>query len=234
MGARGAARGGGYGAATRQPAPPTAQFTSTPPGLVQGTDGCNRYSVPFTVAGGGALSVGPRGMSSQMACPPDVTARAEAFMAALTGAKSYRIVDGGGRLQLLSASGGVLATMTRQSTSLVGTWEVTGINNGRQAVVGLLGNAPIDMVFTADGQVSGSAGCNRFNAGFEAEGSGGAARFTPARTTRMSCPDEAVMQQEREFIAALGTVTTMRMDGDQLEFRTADGAMALLLRRVPR
>jgi len=41
------------------------------------------------------------------------------------------------------------------------------------------------------------------------------------------------MEQERAFLAALNTVATMRMDGDLLELRAADGALAFLLRRAP-
>lgn len=213
----------GHGALAGQPA--TAQFAS---GRVQGTDGCNRYTAAFTVTGS-TLTVDPRGATTRMACPPDVAAQANAFMAALAGATAYRVVDG--RLELLSSSGAVLAIMTPQSTSLVGTWNVTGINNGREAVVSILSDGQVDMTFTADGKVAGSAGCNRFTAGFEAEGS--SLRFTPAATTRRMCPGEGVMEQEQAFLSALNTVATMRVDGDILELRRTDGALALQLRRVP-
>jgi heat shock protein HslJ len=122
--------------------------------------------------------------------------------------------------------------MSPQSTSLVGTWEVTGINNGRQALVGVLGDPKVDMTFTADGKVAGSAGCNRFNAQFKA--SGDSLRFTPAATTRRMCPGDVVMEQEQIFLAALNMVSTARMDGNTLEMRRPDGEMALLLRRVPK
>lgn len=206
--------------------PATAQFTS---GRVQGTDGCNRYSAPFTVEGS-TITVGPRGASTQMACSPEVMAQASAFMDALMGARRYRVVEG--RLELLSSSGAVLATMSAQSTSLVGTWEVTGYNNGREAVVGVLDDAPMEMIFTSDGKVAGSAGCNRFTSSFDAEGS--SLRFAPAGATRRICPGEGVMEQEQAFLNALATVTTMRMDGDVVEMRRADGALALMLRRAPK
>ncbi len=80
-------------------------------------------------------------------------------------------------------------------------------------------------------EVAGSAGCNQFTAGFKVDGS--ALRFTPAATSRQYCPGEGVMEQERAFLAALNTVATMRMDGDLLELRAADGALAFLLRRAP-
>jgi heat shock protein HslJ len=90
-------------------ATPTLQFAG---GRVSGSDGCNRYSGPYT-AQGGTLQVGSQLASTQMACPPDITAQSRAYLAALTGARSYRVVDG--RLDILAADGQTLATFAAQS-----------------------------------------------------------------------------------------------------------------------
>jgi heat shock protein HslJ len=37
------------------------------------------------------------------------------------------------------------------------------------------------------------------------------------------------MEQEQQFLKALETVATMRMEGDRFELRTADGALAVTL-----
>jgi heat shock protein HslJ len=87
--------------------PATLQFQA---GKVMGTDGCNRYTAPYT-SQGGALEVSP-GAMTRMACPEDRMQQADAFMAALTGAKPYRV--GSGKLDLLGADGAVLATLTKQ------------------------------------------------------------------------------------------------------------------------
>lgn len=205
--------------------PATAEFNS---GRVHGTDGCNRYTAPITITGS-TLTVGPRGATTLMECPPVVMAQANSFMAALTGARHYRVIDN--RLELVSSSGVVLASMIPQSTFPVGAWDVIGINNGRQAVVGVLDDAAVGMTFTSDGTVAGSARCNQFTAQFVVDGD--SLRFTPAAASRQMCLGEGVMEQEQAFLNALTTVTTRRMDGDLLELRGADGAMALLLRRVP-
>jgi len=202
---------------------PTARFES---GQVRGTDGCNRYSAPFTAAGA-TLAVGPGGAMTQMACAPEVMAQAQSFRAALESARRFRVVDG--RLELLSPEGGRLIIMAAQRTSVIGTWEVTAFNNGREAVVGVLETAPMEITFASDGTVSGSAGCNRFTSTFEAEGA--ALRFGPAATTRRLCPGDGVMEQEQAFLRALATVATMRMEGEGLECRTSDDALALMLRR---
>lgn len=212
---------------TLQPGTPaTARFEG---GRVQGTDGCNRYTAPYTRTGS-TLQVGSRGASTMMACAPTIMKQAEAFIGALTGARSYRIE--GGQLQLLSGSGAVLATFAPQSQSLAGTsWRVTGFNNGRQAVVSVLTGSTLTMAFSGDGKASGSAGCNRFTAGYTAEGQ--KLTFGPAAATRMMCAAAGVMEQEQQFLKALETVATARLEGDRLELRTAADALAMTLTREP-
>ena len=80
-------------------------------GQVQGTDGCNRYSGPYALAGS-ALRIGPNLAATMMACPQEVMERAGAFMDALIGARGYRI--GNGQLQLLAADGKPLARFKGQ------------------------------------------------------------------------------------------------------------------------
>jgi heat shock protein HslJ len=205
-------------------APATANFEG---GRVQGSDGCNRYSAPFP-AQGATFEVGSRGVSTMMACPPETMKQAEAYMAALGGAKSYRVVNG--QLELLAANGSVLVTLAPQSRSLAGTaWQVTGINNGRQALVSLLGTTTVTMAFTADGGVAGYAGCNQYTARTEADGA--RFRFVAPATTRRMCPGAGVMEQEQQFLKALEAVTTMRVEGDRLEFRDGTGALQVTAKR---
>ena len=202
----------------------TAQFAD---GRVFGTDGCNRYAAPVTLSGS-SINIGPRGPSTMMACPPAVMQQADAYLAAMIAARSYRVVDG--RLELLGGNGSVLATFDPQSTALVGgTWEVVALNNGRGAVTGLHADTSLTMTFEEGGKVVGSGGCNKYTANWTQEGA--SLRFTPAASTRRMCPGEGVMEQEQAFFAAMQTVTTMRMEGDRLEMRTADDALALMLKR---
>lgn len=206
-----------------QPAGEPAATLRFEGGKAQGGDGCNRYTVPYTVKGA-ALEVSGQGISTQMACAPEVMARAQAFMEALGGATSYRM--SGGALELLGQGGRVLATLTVQPTGLAGTaWEVTGVNNGKGGVVSIAAGAAITMEFSADGRVAGSSGCNRYTGTYTEEGD--AVGFGPAAGTRRMCTDAGVMEQEQNFLTALGTVRAVQVEGDRASFRTADGAIAL-------
>jgi heat shock protein HslJ len=196
---------------------------------LSGSDGCNRYTGRYSVDGSRFKVVQPLA-GTQMACPPDVMQQARAVTDALTQAGTFEIANG--RLRLLAPSGATLVVFAAQTRQLAGTqWEATGINNGKQAVVGVADGSTVTLQFGEDGRVSGSAGCNRYTAAYTAEGTD-KLRFAPAATTRMACADPDVAAQESNFLAALATVATARMEGDRLELRTVDGALAVSLRRA--
>ena len=102
-------------------------------------------------------------------------------------------------------------------------WEVTGYNNGRQAVVSPKIGTRLTLAFQ-DGRVSGSSGCNRFHGEFKVEGN--ALKIRPLATTRMACEDE-LMTQERQFLRALESATTWGIVRGMLDVHRADGERVL-------
>lgn len=196
-------------------------------GKASGSDGCNRYSAPYTSTGQ-SLAISPRGISTMMACPPELMQLAAGYAQALGDSRAWRIE--GGHLHLLAADGRTLATLAAQPASLAGTsWRVTAINNGKQAVVSVLSGSTLTLSFTANGLASGSAGCNRYNTRYQADAA--KLRFQVPAATRMMCPGEGVMEQEHAFLKALSTVASAHHEGSRLELRTAEGALAVTLLR---
>ena len=83
--------------------------------------------------------------------------------------------------------------------------------------------------FHDDGVVRGSAGCNTYQAGYQADGE--KISVGQAVATMMACAEpEGVLEQERRYLAALGTTATYRINGDRLEMRTTAGAIAVTFR----
>jgi heat shock protein HslJ len=204
---------------------PTARFEG---GRVLGSDGCNRYSADFRTQAS-SLQMGPRAASTLKACREDVMSQAKAFMNALDDAASYRLSDG--RLELMSAQRAVVASFTAQSSSLAATsWRVTALDNGKGGVSGMVVGSRVTMELAADGRVWGSGGCNRYTSSYRTDGT--ALAFTPAAATRMACAAAGVMEQEQAFFRALESVATMRMEGERLELRSGDGALAIILDRA--
>lgn len=204
---------------------PTLRFEGD---RAHGSDGCNRYSTSVT-ENGSALEFTSPGISTQMACPPDVMEQAAAFRAALGDTKSYRIVNA--QLELLATDGRALATFKPQATTLAGTtWSATAINNGKQAVASLVGDSSVTMNFSTDGKISGSAGCNRYHATYAQDGA--KLHFGAAAATRMACAGSELMEQEQNFLKALESVATARFERDRLELRDATNAIAIVARRT--
>jgi len=193
---------------------------------IQGSDGCNRYSTTYT-ATACKFKVGENIASTKMACPEPIMRQAEVFLSALTMVSEYK--KDTQQLILLDANGNALATFMAQSSKLGGTsWRVTGYNNGKQAVVSVVIGSELTADFKADGNLGGSASCNSYAATYAT--SGKSIKFDQATATKKTCARPAgVMEQETQYLKALATAATYRMDGDRLELRTADGALAVTL-----
>ena len=197
----------------------TAMFAA---GAVSGSGGCNRFTASYR-ADGDHLTI-ERGATTMMACPEPQATVEMAFQAALEATKAYRIEDG--RLAWLDAEGRELAAFKPlQHAALTGaTWRAIFYNNGRGAAVSVLDGSTITATFGADGQVSGSAGCNRYHAAYSVKES--SITIQAPASTRMACSEpEGVMQQEQEYLNALPTAATYAIQGQRLELRTADGAL---------
>ena len=191
-------------------------------GSATGTDGCNRFTTTYT-ASRSTISFEPAA-TTMMACPPAVATQATDFMAALDAANRYQLR--GGQLILLDGTK-VLATFVAANEDLAGsTWLVTGYNNGREAVVSPLLGADIIINIDDANLISGNAGCNDFFASIEA--ADGDIEVGNVGATRRTCAEPAgVMEQETEFFAALESAATFTVEGDFIELRNAEDAIAV-------
>jgi heat shock protein HslJ len=88
---------------------------------------------------------------------------------------------------------------------------------------GLIRDAVPDVEVTAefaDGEVSGSGGCNDYTASYETDGS--SIEVGPAAVTQMACP-EPVMEQEQAFLAGLENAVEYSITGNELGMTDAEG-----------
>jgi heat shock protein HslJ len=189
-------------------------------GRLSGFAGCNNFSGSYAVDGD-QLKIGPVA-STQMACPEPGSSVETAFHAALSGTVRYAV--DGDAMTATTASGATLRFRREPPPQLAGVnWKVTSFNNNRHAVVGVLGESNITMSFE-DGKVAGSAGCNHFHGAYSTEGS--KLEIGPLATTRRAC-EAPLMNQEREFLAALSSAVTWSIDGNVLDMHRADGERAV-------
>ncbi|MCS6844762.1 MAG: META domain-containing protein [Caldilineales bacterium] len=191
-------------------------------GDLGGNASCNTYFGTYT-ADGNALTVQVGGMT-MMACPEPIMAQENAFVARLQEAASYAITAD--QLQILNADGQVVLVFEElRPEPLVGTlWVARGYNDGQGGVVSVLADTQITALFGEDGTLSGSSGCNNYVTGYQVDGNNIA--IAPAAASLRLCMEPAgIMEQEVAYLNALTAAATFEIRGDQLELRTADGAL---------
>lgn len=207
----------------------TAEFDTE--GRVGGNSGCNTYFASYTVDGN-TLTIGQAG-STMMACEPAELMQQEAeYLAALTSAATFSIE--GDQLLIANAAGATAATFrATMPVGLTGTnWTATAYNTGTQAVTSLMMGTTINAVFTEDGKMNGSAGCNNYMTTYTLDGQN--ITIQPPATTRKLCPEPAgIMEQEAAFVTMLPQAATYSISGNNLELRTADGALIASFTAAP-
>ena len=195
-------------------------------GRLTGSTGCNDFGGTYTQSGS-SLTI-TTGFQTAKACGPPLDAQETAVNAALP--KVASVTNGGSTLTLLDASGTALLTyLPARADALVGPhWEVTGINNGQQAVTSVIVGSTVTATFGADGSVSGSAGCNSYSAPYTLAGD--TLKIGPAVVTRKLCETPAgVMQQEAAFLQALENSTTVEAAPHGITLRDSAGAIQVTL-----
>jgi heat shock protein HslJ len=142
---------------------PTIEFAG---GRVSGSTGCNDFSATYT-ARLRSLSIESPVATTRRACPPPIDAQEKAFLSMLAAVKRYQLRKEA--LTLLGARGKERAAFASVSPDLAGTsWRVLAYNNGKQAVTSVLAKTRLTAAFSTDGHVSGSGGCNSFDATYKA------------------------------------------------------------------
>ena len=187
---------------------------------------CNRVAGRY--AAEGAVLTIELGPSTMAACPDG--SLGDRFVANL-GAVSSFVFDGDDLVIALRYDSGTMR-FAAASDSLPGSsWTVIGYNNGRGGVVSVLTGTEASVAFGPEGTLTGSTGCNGFSASYRTEGDG-SITIGPAMATRMACDQPGgIMDQEQEFLAALGTAATFRITGARMEVRTAEGSIAATFQR---
>ena len=207
--------------------PITALFAS---GRVAGASGCNQYSGAYALDGD-RVTVGPL-VATKMACPEPALSIESAFQRAFSG--GLRAVLSGSRLELTADAGSspptTLQFEAEPAPTLEGvTWEVTGFDNGRSAIVSVASGTRLTLSFR-DGNVSGSGGCNTFRAPYELDGE--RLELQLLASTRRMCPETGVMEQEKQFLGALQKAAMWQIRGELLDLFAAGGSRVVAARKV--
>jgi heat shock protein HslJ len=192
-------------------------------GKVSGFSGCNLYNAPVTTSGA-TIKVGPAATTA-MACDAAKTALEQAYLANLAKAATFTatkdaltMYDSGGKSILVYAAAA--------ANPLEGSWDVTGYNNGKQAVVGVSTGSSITADFGANMRVTGYSGVRTYAGDYHVDGDRVTVdplALTKKSGSRSSYP-RALGVQEAAYLKALQSVATWKISGDMLDMRDASGA----------
>ena len=202
---------------------PTMTFGAD--GQVQGTGGCNSYGGPYKLDGA-AIDIGDLASTMMMCADQSIGAQETAFFTALSDAQTWQIDEAGDLV--LAGVARIVAKSAAAEPSGSAAWGLVGAwNLAEMGPTADFAHLQPTIAFTADGGVSGFAGCNTFSGSYTTDGS--TLTWGPLATTEMGCqrPGSAV---ESDYLAALSGVNawTIESDGRLL----LDGAVPL--RYTPR
>ena len=107
------------------------------------------------------------------------------------------------------------------------TWRLFSYSNGKGGTTYVVGDQPVTALFRADGQVTGSSGCNQYTATYTATGS--TVKVTPGMTTLMACAP-TVMDQENSYLDLLSKASTYAVSGDTMLMYDSMGTLVLAFR----
>jgi len=197
---------------TQSALPDAPAFITFEDGQFSASTGCNGLSGSYEVDGQQiSFQLGPMTMR---ACSEPQADQESGFLNGLHKAARYELKAGG--LTLMDADGNQLLTFSeREPITLVGSsWQLLRFNNGKNGMESNLTTEKITLVFGEDGKVSGNAGCNNFNGGYEVDGD----KLTvgPLATTRKMCAEpEGVMETESIFLENLSAAASYAIQDDE-------------------
>jgi heat shock protein HslJ len=191
---------------------PSATFAD---GTVAGSSGCNRYTATYTLDGD-RLKIGPA-ITTKMACGPPADTIERGYLAALERVATWRVDDG--ELVLADTQGKELLRF--REASIVGAWIATMfLQAHRDAVSSPLEGTEVTATFGEDGKLTGSAGCNTYEASYTTDRS--KIKISDVTATDKAC-DAPIMEQEQAYLSALPLAVSYTIEGTQLSLLTAAG-----------
>lgn len=116
---------------------------------------------------------------------------------------------------LLAACGGGASSGSLENSA----WTLTGVDD-RQVPPGVLATA----IFTTDGQVGGTTGCNSYSGPYETKGGG--ISMGPLKQTLAGCTNPEAQALEGAFLILLETADSYAVEDSKLELTDGDSGIS--------
>jgi heat shock protein HslJ len=189
-------------------------------GTVSGSSGCNNYTSTYEIQPDGSLMIVSPIAATMMHCPKGME-QEQVYLTALQSTQSVSI-NPEGRLEIIYESGQPFEEKliyVEGETPLVGTqWILVGYGDPGSPTLVEAGTT-ITAIFSEDGNVTGSGGCNYYAGSYETQDDQMSVGLLAA--TGKICPigDE----QEMAYLDALEKAQTYQLFGQRLSISYDDG-----------
>jgi heat shock protein HslJ len=183
-------------------------------GKVEGFGGCNDFSGVYTTTGS-TISVKDV-ITTLMSCGNVLDTQERAFLLTLEDAATFENTGTGLTMATRSTPPGKLvfaagtSVATPPAPALVGNWGLTSMTKNGATLTLVSGSQPTAL-FSGDGAISGTAGCNQYSGGYVLTGTSAIA-IGPLATTRMMCSND-VMNQETSYLGILEKAASWEVSG---------------------
>ncbi|MFV7771812.1 META domain-containing protein [Shewanella marisflavi] len=114
-----------------------------------------------------------------------------------------------------------VSILDNEDLDILGTWHIEA-TQGKPVI----DYSPAQLVFAADGALSGNNSCNQFFGQYQLDGR--SLTLSPAGNTMKACVD-ALMQQEQKVMQSMSMVTQGTLTKGKLLLSDADGNTVLVL-----
>ncbi|MDD1706253.1 MAG: META domain-containing protein [Methanoregulaceae archaeon] len=202
-----------------------------PSGVMSGSAGCNQYTASYSGSLNG-LSIGAPA-STKMYCesPAGIMNQETLYLTTIQGASAYSI---SGNILTVNDSGGkAILTYSTVPPYEMTPAPLTGTMWYLNSFVDAKGNFwtpgkanPISLQFTADGNVSGNAGCNSYSGAYTVTGN--SISISGFAVTLMYCGEPGVMDLESTYLAVLPMMKVYRISGNELTLSDGTGKVSMI------
>lgn len=195
-------------------------------GRISGSAGCNHYFAGHTMKGT-TITIGHAGSTEMYCAATGIMDQESTYLALLP--RAATVIAGNDSLTFSDVNGIKILSFARivppAPEPLVGTnWTLDSVYSG-DAVSSVIAGTTITAVFGEDGSMTGSAGCNRYFASYNATGT--SLTVGAAGSTKMHCTGPGVMQQEMTYLNSISRAAAFSITGNRLSLADADGSTLL-------
>lgn len=200
---------------------------------VSGSVGCNTYRGSYSILEN-RLTIG-QVVSTRRGCAEAIMQQETTYLDALQGDTSIDL--SGNTLIITSADASFKLTFARTTAvnnspagSVGRDWRLDTVETSGTAA-SLVAASEITLRIDVDGSISGNAGCNLYRGSYALDGNKVA--VSEIISTRRACADQALTQQEQQYLAALHQVTQYELTPDRLTLIVGDDAGKLVYEALP-